>query len=138
MKRRRGGGRTGTAHVALITLAATAGAALGLGYAAQRAAWPVPAPLLWLGCWLLAVNAVTLATYGYDKLIAGGVRTRVPERVLLGLAAAGGTPGALLAMRLFRHKTLKQPFRTWFLAIMMLQALALGALLAWHWHRHQG
>ncbi|MFC3816929.1 DUF1294 domain-containing protein [Lysobacter sp. GCM10012299] len=81
--------------------------------------------------WLLAFNAVTVLVYGYDKAIAGGRRRRVPERTLLGLALCGGTPGALLAMWLFRHKTAKRSFRNGMvlvIAAQMVAAIALAAL----------
>lgn len=78
--------------------------------------------------WLLAFNAVTVLVYGYDKAIAGGRRRRVPERVLLGLALCGGSPGALLAMRLFRHKTAKRSFRNAFVAVVVAQLVAVVAL----------
>src|SRR4051812_29333430 len=71
--------------------------------------WPV-----WLGCWLLVVNVVTFSYYGYDKVRAQGGEGRVPELVLHGLAAVGGSPGAFLAMWLFRHKTVKGSFRILF------------------------
>lgn len=74
--------------------------------------------------WLLAFNAVTVLVYGYDKAIAGGRRRRVPERTLLGLALCGGTPGAMLAMWLFRHKTAKRSFRNAFAFIVAAQAIA--------------
>lgn len=64
----------------------------------------------WVQAWLLAITVATFLTYGYDKLIAGTGATRVPERVLLALAVAGGTVGALLGMRLFHHKTSKDGF----------------------------
>lgn len=57
---------------------------------------------------------------------------RVPEADLLALAFIGGTPGAFLARRLFRHKTRKQPFSTWLWLITVIQA---GALVGWAWPR---
>mgnify|MGYP000018228558 FL=1 len=54
---------------------------------------------------LLLINAITFAVYGYDKFCAKRGAWRVPEIRLLGLAALGGSVGALLAMFLFRHKT---------------------------------
>ncbi|HLL30272.1 MAG TPA: DUF1294 domain-containing protein [Allosphingosinicella sp.] len=68
---------------------------------------PVPALAL-----LLLVNLVTIFGFRGDKRRAAAGAWRVPEAGLLGLAAIGGTPGALLASRLFRHKTRKQPFAT--------------------------
>ena len=88
----------------------------------------MPAWLLW---WL-ALNAATVLVYGYDKAIAGGRRRRVPERTLLGVALGGGSPRAMLAMGLFRHKTVKTSFRRAMAWIVCAQ-VALGiALFAMH------
>jgi uncharacterized membrane protein YsdA (DUF1294 family) len=84
----------------------------------------VPAFLL-----LLLVNAVTVWRYWEDKRRARAGAWRVPESTLLGLAAIGGSPGALLACRLFRHKTRKQPFATLLLLIAAAQAGAAGGWL---------
>lgn len=85
------------------------------------------APLL---AWTLAVNGVALLAFGYDKGVAGSDRLRVPEVVLLGLALAGGSLGALLGMLLFRHKTSKRPFLVSFWLVVALQlALVIGWLL---------
>ena len=54
-----------------------------------------------LGCWLVSVNLVTFGYYGYDKVRSQGGEGRVPELVLHGLGAVGGSPGAFLAMWLF-------------------------------------
>jgi uncharacterized membrane protein YsdA (DUF1294 family) len=83
----------------------------------------------WVGCWLLSVNAVTIGYYGYDKVRARGDESRVPELVLHGLSAIGGSPGAYLAMWLFRHKTVKGSFRILFWCIVVLQ-VCLGAYVA--------
>ncbi|MEA3045831.1 MAG: hypothetical protein QOJ53_163 [Sphingomonadales bacterium] len=84
-------------------------------------------PLLpFLAGLFVLVNLITMLRFWQDKQRAiAGVR-RIPEADLLGLALVGGSAGALLARRLFRHKTRKQPFSTWLLAIAALQ---LGALL---------
>lgn len=78
---------------------------------------------------LLLVNAFTLFRYWDDKRRAVAGAWRVPEASLLGLALIGGSPAALLACRLFRHKTRKQPFQTYLLLIPALQAGALGGWL---------
>ena len=75
----------------------------------------------WVQSWLLAITGITFLTYGYDKLIAGSGATRVPERVLLTLAFAGGTAGALLGMRLFYHKTSKESFLERFWLVVTVQ-----------------
>ena len=56
--------------------------------------------------YLLAANLLTFVTYGIDKYKARHKKWRIPEATLLLLAALGGSIGALLAMRVFRHKTL--------------------------------
>jgi uncharacterized membrane protein YsdA (DUF1294 family) len=86
----------------------------------------MPAPALVL--LLLTVNLVTVLRYWQDKQRARIGAWRAPESTLLGLAAIGGTPGALLACRLFRHKTRKQPFGTLLLVIAAAQA---GAGAGW-------
>lgn len=62
--------------------------------------------------YLLAVNLLTFAVFAGDKRSAlAGVR-RTPERLLLQLALIGGSPGAIAAQQLLRHKTRKEPFRS--------------------------
>jgi len=66
---------------------------------------------------LYAVMSVaTFVIYGYDKSAAVRGVWRIPERTLHVMAFACGWPGALLAQRVFRHKTRKQPFRMVFWA----------------------
>ena len=78
---------------------------------------------------LLLVNVVTMFGFWEDKRRAVAGAWRVPESTLLGLAAIGGTPGALLACRLFRHKTRKQPFATLLLVTGAVQSGALAGFL---------
>ena len=74
---------------------------------------------------LIGVNVVTLGLYGYDKrqAVVGG--TRIPEATLHVAALLGGSPGALLAQLLFRHKTRKRSFRIVFVAIVLLQIVVI-------------
>src|SRR4051794_22337767 len=67
----------------------------------------------WLICWLFSVNIVTFLWYGVDKYISKQALLfwfRVPEKVLHMLSIIGGSPSALLAMMIFRHKTIKPSF----------------------------
>jgi uncharacterized membrane protein YsdA (DUF1294 family) len=73
---------------------------------------------------LIGVNVVTVALYGYDKRQAIIGRTRVPEATLHIAALLGGSPGAIVAQGLFRHKTRKRGFRIVLAAIVLLQAAA--------------
>lgn len=76
--------------------------------------------------WYLAIiNAVAIAAYGWDKLCAIRKWWRVPELTLLGLAAIGGSVGALVAMKLFHHKTLHLKFKYGVPLILVLQAAGL-------------
>jgi uncharacterized membrane protein YsdA (DUF1294 family) len=80
---------------------------------------------------LVLVNAVTVLHFREDKKRARAGAWRIPESTLLCLAAIGGSPGALVACRLLRHKTRKQPFATLLLLTAAVQAgLAAGWLLA--------
>ncbi|HXV44880.1 MAG TPA: DUF1294 domain-containing protein [Anaerolineae bacterium] len=97
--------------------------------------------MLWLGfsgwvlalAWLVAINLVTLIVYRYDKAIAGGESTRVPEAVLLALAFFGGSPAAYFALYHFkeRHKVQKMSFILPFWLIVTGQVLTLCSLPFW-------
>ena len=77
--------------------------------------------------YLIGVNLLTFIAYGIDKhkAVRNGHRTkqsrRIPEASLLLLALLGGSPAALLAMRVFHHKTLHKKFRYGVPAILLLQ-----------------
>jgi uncharacterized membrane protein YsdA (DUF1294 family) len=87
-----------------------------------------PFRLFLLGVYL-GLSALSIVMYGADKRAAqsGAARRRTPESTLHVIALLGGWPGALLAQRIFRHKTRKQPFRT----IFWCTVAANCALLAW-------
>lgn len=89
----------------------------------------------WLACWLAVVNVVTFAYFGLDKWLASRVMIlRIPEAVLHTLSGIGGSPGALFAMTVFRHKTIKQSFRIVFWCLVVLQlavAIYIVKLLWW-------
>ncbi len=72
------------------------------------------------------ITTTTFTAFALDKRRARAGRHRIPERNLLGLAAAGGTVGAFLALGTLRHKTRKQPFRGYLIAIAAVQALLVG------------
>jgi uncharacterized membrane protein YsdA (DUF1294 family) len=109
----------------------TLGAAIlvaGALYGAHRACVAI-----WIG-YLAGVNLAALVLYGYDKAVAGGPRTRVPEAVLHGVALLGGSPAALAGQLLFRHKTVKPSFQLAFRGIVAAQILILA--LAFWWRSH--
>ena len=86
----------------------------------------------WLAAWLLAINVTTFLAYYYDKRGAGRGWLRVPEQLLHFLAIVGGSPAALLAQSLLRHKTAKGSFLTIFWIIFAVQA---ALVLYWLWGR---
>jgi uncharacterized membrane protein YsdA (DUF1294 family) len=81
-----------------------------------------------LATWLLSVNLLTLLIYGVDKLAACKSWRRIPEATLLLFGVVGGWPGAIAGQQLFRHKTQKQPFRTYFYLSVGVNVVALGAV----------
>jgi uncharacterized membrane protein YsdA (DUF1294 family) len=86
-------------------------------------------PLLAIVSYLVAINALTALAFVWDKHCARNNWWRVPERTLLMLAAIGGTIGAVASMKLLRHKTYKEPFRARLRVIVVLQVIAVGALV---------
>lgn len=85
----------------------------------------------WLPAWLLGVNLVTFGAYAYDKASARHGSRRIPERILQLLALLGGSPAALLAQRVYRHKTAKFTFQLTFWMILVVQVM----LIAWYFLR---
>ena len=88
-----------------------------------------PTPLH-LAYYLIGINLAAFVAFGVDKMLAEARRRRIAEDTLLLLALLGGSPGAFLGRRLFRHKTRKQPFsnRLRGVAILQLVLLAVAVL----------
>ena len=84
--------------------------------------------LLW---YLAAVNVVTFTVYGIDKRKARRGAWRIPEKTLFLLPLLGGGVGALLGMKVFRHKT-KHWYFVWGIPAILLAQLA---LTVWLWLR---
>lgn len=86
--------------------------------------WPQTPPL-WLlvpGIYAL-MSVLCFFTYWHDKRAAQANRRRVPEKTLHWQEFLGGWPGALLAQRMFRHKTIKNSYRTTFHGIIAVHVL---------------
>ena len=73
--------------------------------------------------YVLAVNLTAFFLYGADKRRAKQGKWRISERTLLGIAAIGGSVGALFGMHVFRHKTRHWYFRYGIPVILMIQLL---------------
>lgn len=83
-----------------------------------------------LAAYLAAINLAAFAAFGLDKRRAERGAWRIPERSLLTLAAVGGGAGAVAAQRVFRHKTVKEPFASQ-LRLILAAELILGVLALW-------
>lgn len=76
-----------------------------------------------------AMTLLAFTMFGVDKFRARRGQWRFPERSLLIVALFGGSVGAKLGQRYFRHKTTKQPFARRLNAICLLQ-VAVAVILA--------
>ena len=83
--------------------------------------------------WLIAVNLVAFILYGEDKSYAKNNKRRIPEKVLLFWAWIGGSVGAFLGMRIFRHKTKKPKFYV-VPVLMVLEIIICAVCLYQNYH----
>lgn len=79
----------------------------------------------WVGLWVLALSLVDFVLMGVDKRKARRGAWRVPEKTFFLVAILGGTPGAILGMWMFRHKTRHWYFK-WGLPAILVAQLALA------------
>ncbi len=75
------------------------------------------------------INVFTLVLFGLDKSRSLSGAWRVPERVLLICTFFGGSVGALVGIKLFRHKTRKVDFLLPLVLIIVLQLAVVGYVL---------
>ena len=71
--------------------------------------------------YLILINALSLLLMLIDKIKAKKKLWRIPEKVLLGVCAIGGSIGGLLGMKLFHHKTLHPQFSIGIPVMLALQ-----------------
>ncbi|MBF9002862.1 DUF1294 domain-containing protein [Vibrio nitrifigilis] len=90
-------------------------------------AWPMIIPL-----YFGLMSLITLIMYGVDKRASIKGCWRTPEKTLHGWTLLGGWPGALIGQTLFRHKTQKQPFKTWLWLCTLLNIIAVVVLYVYH------
>ena len=79
--------------------------------------------------YLLLINAIGFLLMLVDKYKAKRNLWRIPEATLMGVAAMGGSIGAIAGMNLFRHKTKHPKFYIGLPVILALQ-IVLVYLLA--------
>lgn len=63
-----------------------------------------------IAIYLVAINLFAYILYGIDKYKSKKSKWRIPEKTLITTALLGGSIGALLAMKMFRHKTKHKKF----------------------------
>lgn len=80
--------------------------------------------------YLVLINVLGLAVFGYDKRCAVRHRWRVPERTLLLIALLGGSIGAYVGMQIYRHKTRHWKFRAGIPAIALVEY---GGIILLRW-----
>lgn len=71
------------------------------------------------------MSLFAFALYRADKSAAIQGARRTPEATLQVVSLLGGWPGALIAQRVYRHKTRKQPFQTLFWVTVVTNCAAL-------------
>ncbi|MBR0139398.1 MAG: DUF1294 domain-containing protein [Firmicutes bacterium] len=77
---------------------------------------------------LAAWNLIVFAAYGIDKRKAKKGSWRTPEKTLLAMAFFMGGAGALLGMKVFRHKTRHARFQILVPLFFVLNIALLGYL----------
>ena len=80
--------------------------------------------------YFLGINFITYVLFGLDKVKARKKSWRIPERNLFIFSFIGGSLGALLAMRKFKHKTQKSEFKNVIYLIVTIQFL-LSFFIIW-------
>lgn len=91
--------------------------------------WPGVDTRIAIGAWLASASLLAFVAAWADKRAAKAGKGRVPEATLLLLALIGGSPGLVLAMLAFRHKTRKATFLARLALVLALQAFALYVVL---------
>ena len=90
---------------------------------------------------LIVINVLTFLIYGIDKwrstsgrLLSTGRKKakqgswRISEATLLILAVIGGSIGALLGMKIWRHKSMHKKFKYGLPLILIIQIILIGYL----------
>ena len=106
---------------ALVVLVLAYAASIALAIYTGR----LPVMLLF---WLVAANGLAMLFYYGDKTAAQRGESRIQESTLHLLELAGGWPGALLAQRLLRHKTVKASYRSSFWTMVALHIVIVAVL----------
>lgn len=85
-------------------------------------------PLGWILLPVLAFNLAAFAAQGLDKRRASRAAWRVSESTLLWLGVPLASPGMLLGMKVFHHKTSKRSFQFKAAGVVFANLLMLAGL----------
>lgn len=77
-------------------------------------------------CILAVTNCISFALMGYDKRSARKHQWRISEKTLFIACACFGALGAVLGMKLFRHKTQHWYFNVFFPLMLAVQAVLIA------------
>ena len=80
--------------------------------------------------YLAAVNIIGFVLFGIDKRRAVRHAWRIKESTLFITAVIGGSVGCIIGMQVFRHKTKHRKFVIGMPLILILQAAAVGIVMA--------
>lgn len=61
--------------------------------------------------YLFIISTITFCIYGLDKYFSKKKMFRISEKILFILSIMGGSLGAIIGMKFFRHKTKKIKFK---------------------------
>ena len=76
----------------------------------------------------LVINVIGLVTMYFDKWMARMGTIRIPEKWILAICLAGGTPGVILGMFVFHHKNKKRSFQLHVLVVAVFYVIVLTYL----------
>ena len=88
--------------------------------------------------WVLLMSGLSFSLFGQDKRRARRGQWRISEKALFLTALLGGSPGALLGMKVFHHKTLHKRFRYGLPLILLLQVVLIALWYLWPLLHHHG
>ncbi len=91
--------------------------------------WCAAHPWVLIPTAYLVMSLVAFAAYAMDKRAAKRGAWRTPESTLHTLELLCGWPGAWLAQRLLRHKSVKTSFRIVFFMMVVLNLAALAYVI---------
>jgi uncharacterized membrane protein YsdA (DUF1294 family) len=95
---------------------------LGVAFALDYIFWTrlFMDPLL---SWLIAISGIAFLTYTFDRAVVRSAAWRVPLELFYIHFIIGGTIGAWLGMRVYRHQAALQAFKRWGVVIIPFQVI---------------